>query len=186
MFIFFYNEAWCFHGVLGCEPITIKVTSCCKRGSIIDVSEDWASDFLSLISEKYHVLPFNSATSHFADNTNNLPLWLELKINNREKELSWIVSGHFPIQSGWSSLSVSVIGQHYHCSVAMNLFWVKRHESSMFWQFAIITFPFHSYKKGRSLINNREARLVFKSVELNNNPEKKKERTVVNSISRCC
>ena len=149
------------HGVFGRELITVKVTAWYKRESIIDVSENWASDFLSLISEKYHVLPFNSSTSHFVDNSNILPFWLGYKINNREKKLSWIVSGHFSIQSGWPSLSVSVTGQHYHCSVAMNVFWVKRHESSMFGRFAIITFPFHSYRKGGKLNVITERRDLF-------------------------
>lgn len=72
----FLHEAWYFHDVLGCELITVKVTAWYKRESIIDVSENWASDFLSLISEKYHVLPFNSSTSHFVDNTNISPFWL--------------------------------------------------------------------------------------------------------------
>ena len=157
----FLNEAWCFDGVLGRELITVKVTAWYKRESIIDVSENWASDFLSLISEKYHVLPFNSSTSHFVDNSNILPFWLGYKINNREKKLSWIVSGHFSIQSGWPSLSVSVTGQHYHCSVAMNVFWVKRHESSMFGRFAIITFPFHSYRKGGKFNVITERRDLF-------------------------
>ena len=47
-----------------------------------DVSENWADDFLSIISEKYHVLPFNSSTTHFVGHTNNCSFWLELKINN--------------------------------------------------------------------------------------------------------
>ena len=43
----------------------------------------------------------------------------------------------------------------------MNVFWVKRHESSMFGRFAIITFPFHSYKKGGKFNVITERRDLF-------------------------
>lgn len=48
-FFFFCNEAWRFHG----DPNKYHLIM--QAGSIIDVSENWAGNFLSFISKKYHL-----------------------------------------------------------------------------------------------------------------------------------
>ena len=48
-FFFFCNEAWRFHGDPNKDHLMMQA------GSIIDVSENWAGNFLSFISDKYHL-----------------------------------------------------------------------------------------------------------------------------------